>query len=66
MGACSAGAQLLASIHIEPIGGTASGNTVRADYTREHFVRLAAASGWVLAAMLGELAGQEALLFHAA
>jgi len=64
--ACSADAQLLASIHIEPVGGTASGTTNRADYTRDHFVRLAAGAGWVLAALLGELAGQEALLFSAA
>ena len=45
---------------------TASGNTNRADYTRDHFVRLAVGAGWLLAALLGEVAGQEALLFSAA
>ena len=63
--ACGSGAQLLASIHIEPVAGTASGNTDRADYTRDHFARLGASTGWALAALLGELAGQEALLFSA-
>jgi hypothetical protein len=62
--ACVAGAQMLASIHIEP-DGDASGNTDRADYRRGFFVDLAAAAGWTLTAPLGELAGQDALLFAA-
>jgi SAM-dependent methyltransferase len=59
-----AGAQLLASIHIE-LDGDAGGNTERADYRRSFFVELASTAGWTLAAPLGELAGQEALLFTA-
>jgi SAM-dependent methyltransferase len=59
--ACVPGAQLLASIHIEP-DGNASGTTDRADYRRGYFVELASAAGWMLAAPLGELAGQEVLL----
>jgi len=62
--ACVAGAQMLVSIHIEPVGD-ASGNTERADYRPRFFVDLAAAAGWTLAAPLGELAGQEALLLTA-
>jgi SAM-dependent methyltransferase len=63
--ACRVGAQLLVSLHIEPTGGDCSGNTDRADYRREYFVELAEGAGWSLAAPLGELAGQEALLFTA-
>jgi len=63
--ACSVGASLLASLHIEPVGGPASGNTDRADYTPDYFVQLAADAGWALVLPLGELAGQEALLFMA-
>jgi SAM-dependent methyltransferase len=61
--ACGVGASLLASLHIEPVGGPASGNTDRADYTPDYFAQLAADAGWTLILPLGELAGQEALLF---
>ncbi len=62
--ACIAGAQMLISIHVEPVGN-ASGDTDRADYRRDFFAELAVAGGWMLAAPLGELAGQEVLLFSA-
>jgi SAM-dependent methyltransferase len=61
--ACRAEARLLASLHIEPTDGKSSGDTHRADYTREFFSELAQGTGWRLSAPLGEIAGQEALLF---
>ena len=63
--ACSVGALLLASLHIEPVGGPTSGNTDRVDYSRDYFAEIAAEAGWTLTLPLGELAGQEALLFLA-
>jgi len=63
--ACASGARMIASLHIQPVGGESSGDTYRADYTREFFAELADKADWTLNAPLGELAGQEALLFTA-
>lgn len=63
--ACTPGAQMLVSIHIEPSAGLADGNTQRADYTSDYFVQLAAQASWKVAAVIGELAGQESILFSA-
>jgi SAM-dependent methyltransferase len=63
--ACEPGARLLASLHIQPADGGFSGDTHRADYTREFFIELAAGAQWEFNVPLGELAGQEALLFTA-
>ena len=61
--ACGEEARLLASLHIEPSGEKSSGDTFRADYTGEFFAEIARKAGWALSASLGEIAGQEALLF---
>jgi SAM-dependent methyltransferase len=62
---CEPGARLLASLHIQPAGERFSGDTHRADYTREFFIELAAGARWEFTAPMGDLAGQEALLFTA-
>jgi Methyltransferase domain len=63
--ACELGAQFLLTLHIEPSAGEHSGNADRADYRIEKFCKLAKEAGWGFCTRLGELCGQELLLFHA-
>lgn len=63
---CSApGAKLIASIHDKPAPGAAfSGDEFRADVLPDHFVALAARSGWTLERAVGDVCGQETLVFR--
>jgi SAM-dependent methyltransferase len=63
--ACIPGAQFLLTLHIEPENGNHSGDAIRADYTIDTFCQLAEQAGWGFSTRMGELCGQELLLFHA-
>ena len=61
------GGKLVASIHDRPAPGTAfSGDEFRADVRVDHFVSLAARSGWIALRAVGDICGQETLIFRRA
>ena len=63
---CTApGGRLIASIHDQPAPGSAfSGDEFRADVRADHFVGLAARSGWEAERTVGDVCGQQTLIFR--
>jgi SAM-dependent methyltransferase len=61
----AAGGTLIASIHDRPAQGAAfSGDEFRADVRPDYFVSLAARAGWTHARTVGDICGQETLMFR--
>ncbi|HEY6985897.1 MAG TPA: class I SAM-dependent methyltransferase [Rhodanobacteraceae bacterium] len=61
------GGKLIASIHDKPAPGTAfSGDEFRADVRADYFIALAARSGWEAERTVGDVCGQETLIFRRA
>jgi SAM-dependent methyltransferase len=59
------GGRLIASIHDRPAGGAAfSGDEFRADVRPDYFASLAARAGWTHARTVGDICGQETLIFR--
>jgi SAM-dependent methyltransferase len=59
------GGRLIASIHDRPAGGAAfSGDEFRADVRPDHFIALARQAGWSHARSVGDVCGQETLIFR--
>jgi SAM-dependent methyltransferase len=57
--------KLVASIHDQPSPGTAfSGDEFRADVRADYFIALAARSGWDALRSVGDICGQETLIFR--